>query len=69
VAYNENEKLFCDMSLKQLFDVCDDETTKENCFDMEKQGMRNVGAKIKKRDSSFGDVVPHKSYKTHSEWK
>jgi hypothetical protein len=56
------------MSKKQLFDVCD-ETHTRACFDMEKQEMRNVGAKIRKRDLSFGDVVPKKSYKTHSEWK
>jgi hypothetical protein len=68
VAINGKEKLFCDMSRKQLFDVCDEEVTTA-CFDLEKMAFRNVGARIRKRELSFGDRIPNKSYKTNEVWK
>lgn len=68
VAINDNETLFCDMTRKRLVDVCDEEH-KTACFDLEKKTMRDVGAKIWKRDSSYSDFVPEKRYETHDEWK
>lgn len=66
---NGEEKLFCDMTKKQLFDVCD-EHIKTHCFDMETGFMRNVGQKLKhrKRDLSYGDVVPMKQYNVTDVW-
>ncbi|KAF2823854.1 hypothetical protein CC86DRAFT_408874 [Ophiobolus disseminans] len=68
VAINDEEKLFCDMSEKRIIDVCDDEHTTA-CFDLEKKEMRDVGAKVRKRDSSYHDLVPMKRYETHDVWK
>lgn len=68
VAINDREKLRCDMSEKRLIDVCDQEHITA-CFDLEKKEMRNDSAKVRKRDTSYHDVVPTKRYKTHVEWK
>ncbi|KAF2183549.1 hypothetical protein K469DRAFT_582486 [Zopfia rhizophila CBS 207.26] len=67
-AVHGKEKLFCDMTKKQLFDVCDEDITTA-CFDHEKRSFRDVGAKIRKRDLSFGDTIPEKNYKTNEVWK
>lgn len=68
VAINDEEKLFCDMSEKRIIDICDEEHTTA-CFDLEKKEMRNVGAKVRKRDLLYHDVVPMKRYETHDEWE
>ncbi|KAF2871057.1 hypothetical protein BDV95DRAFT_494990 [Massariosphaeria phaeospora] len=68
IAINGKEKLFCDMAKKQLFDVCDAEVTTA-CFDYETMAFRDVGAKIRKRDLSYGDTIPERSYMTNEVWR
>ena len=63
-----SEKLFCDMTKKQAWPLCDENITLA-CFDVEVQKMRNSGARFRKRDGSLGEEVPEKSYKTSEEWK
>jgi hypothetical protein len=66
---NGEEKLFCDMTKKQLFDVCDEQIT-THCFDTKIGFMRNVGQKLnhRKRDLSYGDVVLMKQYNVTNVW-
>lgn len=66
---NGEEKLFCDMTRKELFEVCDEHII-IHCFDMETKLMKNVGQRLKhkKRDLSYGDVVPMKQYNITDEW-
>lgn len=68
VALNDNEMLFCDMGQKRLVDVCDKTITRA-CFDLQTRRMRDIGANIWKRDLSYSDVVPEKSYETYAEWR
>ncbi|KAF2002762.1 hypothetical protein P154DRAFT_430503 [Amniculicola lignicola CBS 123094] len=69
VVDNGEEKLFCDMTKKQIFDVCDEQIA-THCFDTEAGLMRSVGQKLKhrKRDLSYGDVVPMKQYNVTHVW-
>ena len=70
---SDPENLFCDMSTKKLWPVCDD-TGKAGvtggCFDKVKSGMRPFKGGLRGRDvrTGAGDVVPVKVYGKTLHW-
>ncbi|KAF8538049.1 hypothetical protein BDD12DRAFT_742851 [Trichophaea hybrida] len=64
---SHNEGLFCDMSKKELWSICN-EIQSHACFDTETNEMR-PGNDVRGQDKSSGRVVPEKSYKRITHWE
>ncbi|EGP88255.1 uncharacterized protein MYCGRDRAFT_92790 [Zymoseptoria tritici IPO323] len=61
------QKLYCDMEEKQLYQICDEEHVKDNCFDMETKSIKpkdGIGAR-----AEFAAAVPQKNYTSQAYWK
>ena len=70
---SDAENLFCDMSSKKLWPVCDDSGkvgVADGCFDKAKNGMRPFKGGLRGRDvrTGAGDVVPVKVYGKTLHW-
>ncbi|SPO06518.1 uncharacterized protein DNG_09208 [Cephalotrichum gorgonifer] len=63
---NLHEGIYCDMTNKQMWDVCKDDSQR-SCFDIETSRMR-LGGGNSRRDESSGRLIPRKIYDEIKEW-
>ncbi|USW57231.1 hypothetical protein Slin15195_G105500 [Septoria linicola] len=61
------QKLFCDMQEKQLYQLCDGEDVKDNCFDLEARTIV-PRAGVAARDE-VAATIPKKKYTSQSHWR
>lgn len=62
-----HEKTYCDMTVKRLYNLCDD-VLKESCFDVERRTLIGRGG-INARGEISAVGIPQKRYKTAAHWE